>query len=465
MKRQTIIALAFFAALGLVYFATREPQVSVGIRKLEFSPVSADAITSIDLGGATPVKLTKETNGWSVAAAATPGTKYAADEGLVKALVDALVTLKAPDFVTERTEKHAELEVDSGKGFTIKAPSRDLVLGKSSKNGGTYLRLAASNEVFVTNGGLGYQARRSLTDWRKKAVATVKPEDLKKVTVTPAEGAAFAMENAEGTWKAVTELPKDFRFDAQAAQRLAGVLTNLSAQEFSDATDVGPGAHVIALESKDGKTTTVKLGVKQADGKRSLRVDGDAQTYVLAGWSADQLAVGLEGLRDLRVAPFELGKAQKLTFTAGGKKTVVVKEAAAWKVVEPKTLPAGVDVDVNQVPVVLGRLSNQRALKLAPAGKTVKPEVDLELELEGGQRVKLAFGGQADAATEVYARGADGLVYVVASSEKALFEKGVEAFKRPPPPPANAGMRGLDQLPPEIRAQLEAQLRQQGMGP
>jgi hypothetical protein len=456
MNRSTIIAVTTFVLLGVAYFATREPQVSVGVHKLTLSPVNAETLSTIELGGPTPLTLSKDNGSWFVSSA---GKKYVADEGSAKALADALANLKAPDFVTARAEKHAELEVDSAKGFTVKTAGRDLVLGKSSKNGGNYVRVQGSDEVYVTNGGIGLQARRPLTDWRKKSIATFKTDELVKLTLPD-----LSISNEGGVWKPTSELPKDFRFDVNVAQRFAGTVTNLNAQDFSEGeTDEALGLAaplLITVESKDGRKLTLRLGEKKPDGKRALRVEGDAQTYWLPSWVGEQVALSRENFRDLRVMEFDTAKAQKLTFTAAGKKTVVTKDADSWKLVEPKTAPAGVDVDLAQVPAVLNRLSMQRALKLAPAeAKLGAPAVTVDVTLEGNVTRSLVYDGQDKV------KGFDGLVYVTTATERQVFEKGVEVFKRPPPPPPQrGGMQGLDQLPPEIRAQIEAQLRSGQLG-
>jgi hypothetical protein len=448
----------------VIWVASREPQVSVGMHKFELAPLSAEAITEVQLGGTAPVVLTREGTAWKVAAASTPGVKFAADENLVKALLTAIADLKAPDFVTERAEKHAEAEVDAAKGFTIKAgPTRELIIGKPSKNGGVYVRKADSNEVYVTNGGLAGSARHTLSEWRLKTIPTFKAEELAKVSF-----GGFTMVHDGTAWKPETALPKDFRFDAQAAQRLAGVLSTLVAQDFSEGeTDEAlllTNATQFTLEAKDARKLTLTVGGKRPDGKRALRKEGDPQTYLLAVWTGDQLGTGLELLRDLRVLEFEPARATRLTITSGGKKTVVAaKEGEAWKLLEPKTLPAGFDLDVAQIPAFVSRLSSQRALRVAPPQTVVKPVTTVEVVLEGNVTKTLGYAAPAsEGALELFSRGSDGLAYVSAPVEKNALDRGVENFKRPPPPPANMGqMRGLDQLPPEIRAQIEAQLRQQ----
>jgi hypothetical protein len=89
------------------------------------------------------------------------------------------------------------------------------------------------------------------------------------------------------------------------------------------------------------------------------------------------------------------------------------------------------------------------------------------LTLEGGAHQSLAFGKEAksDKGKEVYVKGsADTFTYAISDSQRSRFDSGVEMFKKLPPPPPNmagGGMRGLESLPPDVRAKIEAQLRQQ----
>jgi hypothetical protein len=464
MKTSTLIAVAVFAVLGLAYFATREPQVTVGVHKLTFAPLSADAITRVELNG---LVLRAQDGAWTVASASVPEKQFAADENLVKALRESLAGLKAEDFVTEKPEKHAELELDASKGLSVKASTsagvvRDVVLGKTSKSGGAYLREAQRNEVFVTTGALPVEARRTLSQWRKKSVVALKTDEVVKVQLAPAAGTPFTLQSDAGAWKLVETQPSDYRFDAAAALRLVGQLATLTAQDFAEGEPTEPVTHTLIAELKEGRTLTVRAYGKRSDGLRPVRVEGDPQTYLVADWQAEQVFKDLDGLRDLRLLRFEPGQVQRLTITATGQKTVVAKDGESWKVVEPKTLPSGFDFDPQQVTSVLLRLSNLRATRVVrdvpDAKANLRPMV--ELTLAGASPLTLRFGSETSAPGTLYARGDDGLTYAVSASEKTTLEGGLQLFKRPPPRPNFGGAQGLDQLPPEIRAQIEAQLRQ-----
>jgi hypothetical protein len=461
MKKTTLAALAVFVLLGLAWLGTREPTVSVGVRKLTPPPVKADELVSLQAG---PITLALEDGAWKVS---RDGKTFAADADTARRFARALAELPQASFVTDRPAAHAEYEVDDAKGLVLRASTktgavRDLVLGKTSTLGGAYVRPAGSNEVFVLGGELSWLARRGLTDWRHKRIEVARREDLARVTLTPAGGAPTTLLVGEG--QAVTlEGPTEagYRFDAAAAGRLVQQLTSLTAQDFTE-EPVTP-AFTVTLGLKAGGAKTLTLGSQRPDGTVPLAVEGDAQGYVLSGWVAEQLQKDREGLRDLRLLGTDVARVQRVTLTTGKARTVVERGSDGWRLLEPKAMPAGAEFDASQVERQLRQLTEQRALRLAkdvPDARAglARPAAKLELSLEDGTTARLLVGSKLETGAEVYARGVDPFVLVAPSGLLSNLERGAELFQRPPAPPPGA-MQGLEQLPPEVRAQLEAQLR------
>lgn len=459
MKKSTFVALGVFAALALAWVATREKTVAVGVHKLALAPVTPEALTRVVVGAAT---LEKEGTQWVVSA---DGKKFPADEGAVSALTRTLAQLKAPDFVSDRPEKLAEFELDDAKGVKVTAATaqgavRELVVGKASKSGGNYLRAAASSDVFVSRDGLGAQVHRPVSSWRKRSVSPLRADEVVHVEVTPAGGAKFELEREGAGWK-LSGAPADFPLDVDAAGRLVTQLGALTAQDFLDAAPTEPETGKVRVATADRKKEA-ELGLHQrTDGTWALRISGDPQTYVLPGWQAEQLVRGHEALRDLRPLHVDVAKVKQVTLTAPKSRFTAVREGATWKLAEPTKLPEGFEFDPQQVDRLLQEVANLRGEKVASvddakAGLT-KPAVSVSLELEGAPAKRLRLGAVGGA---VYGAGDDGLVYEVAQARKNQLEQGVEILRRLPPPPQFGG-NGLEQLPPEIRAQLEAQLRAQ----
>jgi hypothetical protein len=458
MKRTTLIAAAVFAVLLVAVLMTREEKVNEGVPKLQLKPLGGD-VTAVEMTGAFQAKLANESGAWKV-------NGFAADEAQVKGLTDALKDFHAQDFVTEKTEKHAELEVDDAKGTkvavsTAQGPQWTLVFGKGAKGGGTYVREAKSSAVFTTTSPVAYQVKKNVGGWRKKAIVTAPMAEVVKATVTQPSG-TFTVVNKDNAWALDPAPPPGFRYDPAAAQRLVQTATSLQAQDFADA--LGEQAATLALELKDGKKVGLKLGAKKPEGTVPLSVDGDPQVYLLPQWAADQLLKSQEDLRDTTLLAFEPEKVEKLSITAAGKSTVLAKSAGAWKVTEPKTPPAGFELDPAMVTSQLQRLRTLRAAKVVngvadAAAGFGKPTAMVELQLAGGKKQLLKFGGETPG-KELYVKGsADALTYSIGTHERQSLEQGVDLFKKRPPPDMSQ-IRGLEQLPPDVRRQLEAQLRQ-----
>jgi hypothetical protein len=492
MKRGTLIALGAFAVLLVLVLATRESQVSVGVRKLELPRLDKEKVTALELTGARNVTLRKEPEGWIVVDPARPDTKYTADEGMVTSALDAVGEVRNLDFVTDRAERLAEYELDDAKGLKFKlvrggASDVELVLGKAAKNGGTYLRKAGSNDVFVHRGRLDWAVRKELKDWRKRQVLALQPEELTQLVMRSKEGEAVTLKAGAtpGEWSLAegTQRPVGFRFSAAAAQQLAQQVASLYAQDFLDgeaaadsATGLAEAHDTVEAHLKDGKKVVVHLG-RQPDEKDSsatvpARVDGNPQVYQLSQYVASQLRKRLGDFRDLSLLRFEPQKVTKLKLQAEGKSVVVEKEGEGWKLVEPRKLPDGFQFDPSQVGTQLSWLQSLRGARLVEGALTdvqaglAMPAVLVELTVEGEPVQTLRLGkeapGAANGAKELYARSSgDALTYAVSDGVRSRLAQGLELFKRRPPPSfAGAGqMQGLESLPPEIRRQLEAQLR------
>jgi hypothetical protein len=195
--------------------------------------------------------------------------------------------------------------------------------------------------------------------------------------------------------------------------------------------------------------------------------------YGLPQYAASQLRKRLVDFRDLSLFNFEPQKVTKLKVQAGGKAVVVEKEGEGWKLTEPRKLPDGFEFEPSQVTMQLLWLRNIRGTRLvegqvsdAQAGLT-SPAALVEVTVEGGPVQTLRLGkeapGTANSPKELYARSTiDALTYAVSDGLRVRLEQGPELFKRRPPPPSLAGagqMKGLESLPPDLRRQLEAQMR------
>jgi hypothetical protein len=498
MKKGTWIAVGVFAVLLVVVLATRERQVSVGIKKLEVPAFDKAKISEILISGPKQVRLQRDGGGWKVENPAKPGL-HPAEDNQVNSLVDAFAETKYGDLVTDRAERQADFDVDDAKGLRVKVTAEgaapiELVFGKAAR-GGAYVRHAGQPEVFLAQTRFSGMATRDANSWRKHAILALKADDFASVTVKPGGRDGYTLEHgADGKWAlaAGTVAPAGFRLDESAAGRPAQQISTLSAQDFIDDPQSDQalglsGLHdVVEAKLKDGKAVVVHFGhpAALADGGAGspsdpipTRVEADGQLYAVSVYLRNQLMQELPALRDMTLTSFDTGKVTALT-VRGAKPVALRKDGTSWKVVEPKQLPAGTDFDPGQVPSQLFRIRNLHAARLidapVPAAQAgISKTATVEIVLEDGTKQALYFGKEAAGGPpgpkQLYVKGsADGALYAVAESEKARFDVGVDLFKKPSPPPnfGNPGaMRGLEQLPPDVRQKIEAQLRQRGAAP
>lgn len=472
MKKSTLIAVGAFVVLLGAWLATRETQVNEGVPRLELPAVTQAQVTRIEVTGPSKATLTLDDGRWHVASPDAPDARHDADEGLVRTALTQLEALKPGDFITRRPEKQAELEVDDAKGLHVKVPGvgLDVVLGKAAQGGGFYLRKAGSDAIFTGAGGLAMALRRDVDGWRKKAIDAVKADEVAKVSVTSPDGAVLVLAKGDEGWALHEPLPRGFRFDADAARQLVERLAGLRAQGFEAKTpdEAAPGTTFVVTR-KEGKTTRLKVGEPREDGTSLLTVEGDAQTYVLPKWTVEPLTKGLDGVRRLTLVDIDVSKVTGLTITTAKGKTVAKRTGEAWALVEPKSPPAGVEVDVATIPSVVQRLAAMRAARAVevPAAKAglSKPTAEVVFTVEGKPAQVIRFGADAGDG-QVYVSGtadpaALGLVYAMPVFQRDELQKGAALFEKPKPPP-NFGGGGLESLPPDIRRQLEAQLKARG---
>ncbi len=489
MKKGTLILIGVFAVLLVIVLATRERQVSVGVRKLELPAIDKDKIVALEISGAKVASLKKDGTSWTVADPGKPDKRYPADEQQINSSLEAYKQLKVEDLISDRAERHAEYELDDAKSLKVKmvgqgTPTVELLVGKAAKSGGVYLREPKSNAVFAAQGSFGWMMRKDANAWRKRSIISAKLEDVAEVSVQPKDGDAYGLISGEGGWKLKegAKLPEGFRYDASAAQGLVQQLINLRAQDFIDSPGSDEslgfaGRHsIVEAKLKDGKEVKLHLG-KEQEGKENTgkavaaRLEGDAQAYLVPSYTANVLNKRASDLRDLSLVSFDPQKVTRLSVLSSGKKTVVAKEGDSWKVIEPKKLPAGFDFDASRVTAQLNMIRALKASRLigdkAEAARSglSNPTTTVDLTIEGNGHQLLKFGKEAkpDKPKEVYVKGStDTFTYAISEAVRSRFDAGVEMFKKLPPPPnmGRGGMQGLESLPPDVRAKIEAQLRQ-----
>jgi hypothetical protein len=522
MKKSAIAAVVAMVALAVVYFATRQEKVAEGIKYLALPKVETLDVNRIEVTGAKVASLKKDTAGWVVLlgkSEGNPGRAVAADERQVKQLLEAVDDMKPGVLVTESEEKHPEYEVDAQKGLRVQVYAAeklvfDLTTGKRTKSGGNFIRKGEEKAVYVGKGRLSSVANKDGNGWRKRALLSMKEEDVVQISVAAPGQAAYTLTrppkkadskpettdpkpqpSPKRLWslnESGLEIPEDFRFDADAAQRLSQTLVGLRAAEFAD--DANPnsdavglaGEHaVVTLQTADGQKVAVHVGKPDEKNRYHVRIGDDPQITLVYKYSAEKVTAPFLDLRDLTLVQFDKDKIKKVEIQGDQAKIRLEKADAGWALVEPKKLPDDFEFDPASVDRALNTFARIKGSALAGAdgGKVPslgaaglsRPKVHLELTDTEGRVHGMYFGREVPKKVDekggtkmVYARGTvDSAVYLVGDYQKNRFNQGLEIFKKRAPPPNMGGMMGggaggLNSLPPDVRKKLQEAMANQG---
>lgn len=493
MNRSALVSVGVFVCLLAAFAATRGDRVRVGLRSLELPRIAAADVTELLITGAARAKLRRADAGWSVEDPATPGTQHDADGVLVERLLAAIADLEIAGFVTGRSENHADLEIDDEQGLRLEIHTRagtvaDVILGRRAKGGGDLIRRTGDEAVFETRTSLASQARRSAEDWRRRELTQAEFAAIGALQITGPGAAELSLVRSEGepgsspiwTLAQGPTLPAGFELDQPAAQRVARALARLRADEFvdedpgEDVTGLGNAATRVEARGPGGEPlVAVRVGAEDEQGRVFLLVEGDSQIYRVSKARADQLAPTLAKLRDLSLLRGDVTSIEGVVFAHGPARSVLSKQAGAWQLTESDA-PPGYEFDGTRVPPRLFGLARTKGLRvLDPAeleAADFSDPLSIELSFADGTARTILFGAVLEeggaGGAEGVVRSADGFVYAIGAVERERYENPLPLFERvapPPPRPEGGGVRGLENLPPDVRKQIEEQLRLQGL--
>ncbi|MBI3180167.1 MAG: DUF4340 domain-containing protein, partial [Deltaproteobacteria bacterium] len=342
MKRSTLIAIGVFAALVVAATVTLTRAPERGMARLSFAAVDTAHIDRIEITGKNPVTLVREGEAWRV-----EGGKLA-DAAQVKRLVDSIPKMASSDLAGEDPARYAELEVDDEKGARVKAlaqgkPVAEFVVGKAAR-GGSFVRVG--DQVFTVAQVFASTYSREAPAWLEKKLLEDKIDEVTRVEVQLAGSAPYALIKKDNAFALEdrSALPKDFRFDANAARTLVSTLVALRAKDVlaQDPGDEVSGilagdvyAYTIEQGEGEAKTTTrreLRVGKALADKSAHAQVSGKPDVVTLPEYTVKNLHKSPVDFRDLRLMDFDQNKVVKLAITGEAEKWVLVKDGTAWKV-------------------------------------------------------------------------------------------------------------------------------------
>ncbi|MEZ4272313.1 MAG: DUF4340 domain-containing protein [Myxococcota bacterium] len=426
MNKKTFIAVLFFCVLLVGAFFTLTQKRERGIERLSFANVETSQVDKIVTSGKNAVEIVRSGDTWT-----TQGKR--ADASAVKRLLESVPKIESTDYVSRNSERYDEMEVDAEKGTHVQLYAKgqvvaEFTVGKSAPGGGVHVR--QGEDVYLIKNISSSIFSRDASGWFDRKLFDDKLEDVNKVTVHLAGVEPYDLVKEENKWKLSdpSVLPKDFRFDQDAASRLVSSLLSLRATEvvlddpgaektgFADAHDV---FHFYSKSGDPGQKGTLELGHTEEQSVYA-KVGGRGDLYKLAKGTADALRKKPTDLRSMSMVVVDQNKIDSLSIVGPKGKVVLEKKEGNWSVVSAaEKIPDDFQLDKGAVTRRLSSFSSARGTDLVDemsvtAAGLSRPSASITATLEDGSHVALAFGREVDA---------DGrkLVYAQGNADKAVY--------------------------------------------
>lgn len=482
MNRKTILAVGVFVALGALGIWSSTRDRSRGVARVDLSQVDTSRATKVVLSGAHTAELVKDGDTWKL-------DGKLADVSAIEQLLEAVPKMRSSSLVTRSRERYADYEVDDEKGTSVELYQganklAAFVVGKAA-TGGAHVRVGS--DVFSVAGVFPRTFQKSGNAWLEKKVFTADLASVTKVDVKLSGMEPYQLVKNGDTWSLEgATLPEGFRFDNQAASRLVSSLVNLRAKDILDAdpgaekTSLGDGSDVLVLYGAEGKQLgKVELGAEDEETKTTyVLAEGRPDVMTVYGASVTALRKAPLDFRDLKLMDLDTAKVTKLLVKSPEGRVELEKKDGNWTVVSAKpAAPADFTLDPAAVTRRLSALANARGtgvVEESPAATGLaSPKATVTATLEDGSAVSLRLGNttKRDDREGVFAAGnADDATYIVAPYTQNNLTGLISTFAKPATPSAGGApdLSGLDpsalqNLPPEVRRQLEEQMRKQAM--
>jgi hypothetical protein len=485
MSRQTFIALVTCGLLAAWGLLSLNDAPERGISRVDYTKIDTAALDKIILSGAHSAELIKTGEAWTF-------KTRAVNKDFVKQLLDAAQKIRSSDLITQNTSQYGDYEIDDTKGTQVTLGRggdkvAEFSVGKAA-SGGVHIKV--EDAVYAVKGVFAHHFKRDGVQWLDKKVFQHKSGDFESVEVTLGGQAPYRLEKKEGQWTLanIETMGEGFRFDKAVASRLVNSLSGLRAK---DILLEAPDAATTKLDSDFDEIKITLKGAQAGASAISLKVGAekadDSSFYVRSSSVTDLMTVSastVKGLlkmprdfRDLKVMQFNSAQVKEAKWVNKKKSLVLSKKEGKWtRKSGSQEVPDDFELDSQVVEQRLRSLANLRAL-----GVLEEKDVSLglgrlngqvELTLTDDSVVALKFGRESNVQEKdvwVAQGNADELYYgvVVNTAQNALGLLNTFRKRAPPPtPPGAGGLANIDpsmlsKLPPDIRKNLEEQIRQQ----
>jgi len=354
MNRKTLLALATFAALGiLAVVALNRPE------KGERASDHPRPVAKINQADVETIEVTKD-NATAIIKSeggkykVTSPVPYAADEAVAKAAFEGLGKMDVSDLVTEQKTKHAEFQVDDKSGIHVVAKAKggkvlaDITVGKTT-GPGTMVRPAGKDDVWQATGISRYLFDKAPADWRDKSLTTFTAADAERVEVSTKDGAKAILKKGTGKvgnddkWDVVESSMKIDKLDLSVPNGIVSAMSIWKANDFADSAkpaDAGlePAALTVTVGLKGDKKVTALIGSKKSDDEYYVKTPESPQVFVVKKYNADRVMKRPIEFRDKTLCDIADADVAEIAVTHGDNSYTIAKNGSDWKASKPAKL-------------------------------------------------------------------------------------------------------------------------------
>lgn len=473
MSKSTLIAAVVFVALLAAAIVTLQEKPERGITRVSFSDIMPSRVDRVVASGKHEFELKRSDDGWTLADG-RPVNAAAAER-----LVEALPKIESSAVVTQNPERFSELEVDEETGTKIVAyiggdKVAAFVVGTDGQTGA---HVRVGDAVYGIRAVYQSLFRRNAVAWLETKLFSGEPSATADIEVSRADGTSYTLVRQDETWDLADRsgLSGDFRFDSQLAANLERAIQNARAKNVlvDDPGDeaTGLGGPVDVLTWKGEPERSITLGGTNEDGDVYARASGWDYVLTLAPHVVTTLRKSPADFRNLALMEFDPDEIVGLEIRDG--ETVLAFERASpeasWEIRQStEATPEDFELDPGKVTQRVAAIGASRGTQVAPADAQTDFEAvaaEVLLTQADGETIRLRFGDEIDAegTTGVLARGnADDLTYVAPTFARGHLTGGLASFQKSAAPagPPQIDPAALQNLPPEVRAQLLRQMAQ-----
>jgi len=236
------------------------------------------------------VELAKQGDAWVVPS----GGDYPADSSKISAFLEKVAAIKTNSLVTRTSSSHKRLQVADDDfarrvELTLGDGSRRTLLIGASASGGSHVRAAGSDEVYLARELFSYDAATDAVNWIDPVYFSFAQDQASRLTLENGNGALEFEKDASGDWQ-MKGLKAGESFNADGFTSLLARIASLRMTQPLG-KDVKPeygldkpGATITIVAKDDAgndKTYTLRVGAKETSG------EGVAQTSSYAVLSSE----------------------------------------------------------------------------------------------------------------------------------------------------------------------------------